>query len=311
MNKYILGIDGGGTKTLGALFNEKGEIVLRVENGFSNFSANEEISKQNIEKTLDDLYKGLVPGDEIIHIQLGIAGHSKLINKEEYIAHLKYKYNTSVNMTNDAIIALYSVKRDLEMNVIMVLGGTGSVIMISDDSGSTIIGGFGHLLGDEGSSYHLSITALRNIIKESEEDNEYSELSLEILNEIGAETHYGISKFVYNTTKSGIAQLSKFIASIALKGNKEAIELFVNEGIHLGRQTYSAYQKLGTSDVVMIGIKGGFLLNAPYVKETLIKELDRLNINYEISEEQVEPVIGAYYYGLKNISKERHHGWYK
>ena len=86
-------------------------------------------------------------------------------------------------------------------------------------------------------------------------------------------------------------------------GNEEAIKLFVNEGIHLGRQTYSAYQKLGTNDLVLIGIKGGFLLNAPYVKETLIKELDRLNINYEISIEQVEPVVGAYYFGLKNISK--------
>ena len=181
MSRYILGVDGGGTKTLGALFNEQGEIVLRVENGFSNFSANEEISKQNIEKTLDDLYKELVPEDEIIHIQLGIAGHSKLINKEEYIAHLKYKYNTSVNMTNDAIIALYSVKRNLEMSVIMVLGGTGSVIMTSDETGSRIIGGFGHLLGDEGSSYHLAITALRNIIKESEEDNKYSDLSIAIL----------------------------------------------------------------------------------------------------------------------------------
>jgi len=303
MSKYIIGIDGGGTKTLGALFDEQGNIVIRIENGFANFSANEEISKMNIEKTLDELFKELTTEDEVIFIQLGIAGHSKLVNKEEYVSHLKYKYNTKVNMTNDALIALYSVKRDSDKNVIMVLGGTGSVIMISNEEGNSVIGGFGHILGDQGSSYHLSITALKNIIQEFEDSKEFSELSTAILKEIDAKTHYEISKFVYNSTKSDIAQLSRFIADFALKGNTEAIKLFVAEGIHLGRQTFSAYQKLGTTELVMIGIKGGFLLNAPYVKDTLIEELDKLNINYEISKEQVEPVVGAYYLGLENISK--------
>ena len=303
MSKYIIGIDGGGTKTLGAVFNESGEIVNRVEYGFANFSANEEISKANIEKTLDKLVSEISSEDELIHIQLGIAGHSKLANKEEYLKHLVYKYNTSVDMTNDAIIALYSVKRDLDMNVIMVLGGTGSVIMISNEAGNSVIGGFGHLLGDQGSSYNLAITALKNIINEYEENLAFSDLSKAILKEIGADSHYEISKFVYNNTKSEIAKLSRFIADFALKGNVEAINLFIAEGVHLGRQTYSAYQKLKTNEKVIIGIKGGFLLNAPYVKETLIKELDKLKINYEISKEQVEPVVGAYYLALLNISK--------
>ena len=61
MSKYIIGIDGGGTKTLGAVFNESGEIVNRVEYGFANFSANEEISKANIEKTLDKLVSDISP----------------------------------------------------------------------------------------------------------------------------------------------------------------------------------------------------------------------------------------------------------
>jgi len=304
MSKYIIGVDGGGTKTLGAVFNLNGEIASRYETGFANFSANEEISKVNIEKTLDKLIKTFSESDELVHIQLGIAGHSKLKHKEDYVKHLKYKYNTSVDMTNDALIALYSVKKDLEMNVIMVLGGTGSVIMSSNGEGYTIIGGFGHLLGDAGSSYHLAITALKKIISEYEENKEFSELSIALLHEIGANDHYEISKFVYNSTKSEIAKLSIFISKLALKGNKDAIKLFIDEGEELGKQTYLAYRKLETNKKVIIGIKGGFLLNAPYVKETFINELDKLKINYEILKEQVEPVVGAYYLGLKKISKE-------
>ncbi len=304
MSKYIIGVDGGGTKTLGVIFNMKGEIIHRYETGFANFSADEVISKVNIEKTLDNLIKKLSKNDELIHIQLGIAGNSKLKDKENYVKHLKYKYSTSIDMTNDALIALYSVKKDLEMNVIMVLGGTGSVVMSSNGEGYTIIGGFGHLLGDGGSSYHLSITALKRIINEFEENKEFSELSKALLHEINADDHYGISKFVYNSTKSEIAKLSIFISKLALNGNKDAIKLFIEEGKNLSKQTYSAYQKLQTNEKVIIGIKGGFLLNAPYVKETFIAELNKLDINYKILKEQVEPVVGAYYLGLKKITKE-------
>ncbi len=304
MSKYLIGVDGGGTKTLGAIFKMNGEIVKRYETNFANFSADETISKINIEKTLDYLVGWLEEDDELVHIQLGIAGHSKLTNKAEYMKHLRYKYNTSVDMTNDAMIALYSVKKGSNMNVIMVLGGTGSVIMSSNGEGYTTIGGFGHLLGDAGSSYHLAITALKRIISEYEANQEFSELSRELLEEIGAKDHYEISKFVYNSTKSEIAKLSIFISKLALNGNQDAIKLFVDEGENLTKQTYSAYQKLGTDEKVIIGIKGGFLLNAPYVKETFINELNKLKINYEILKEQVEPVVGAYYLGLKKISKE-------
>lgn len=304
MSKYIIGIDGGGTKTLGVLFDELGVAVKRVTNGFANFSADEEISKMNIERTIDSLVEGISSEDKLLHIQLGIAGHSKLIKKEEYVAHLTYKYETSVDMVNDALIALYSVKRDTDMPVIMVLGGTGSVIMISNEEGTSIIGGFGHLLGDEGSSYHLSITALQDVISQFENSLPFTKLSTALMSVIDADNHYGISKFVYNNTKSDIAKLSLFVEKQALQGDKDAIKLFIDEGKHLARQTQSACQKLDTKEKIIIGIKGGFLLNAPYVKETLISELNNCKINYEISKEQVEPVVGAYYLGLKKITKE-------
>ncbi len=301
MSKYIIGIDGGGTKTLGALFDEEGKIILRVEYGFASFTISEETSKSNIEKTIDTLVTKIKDGDELIHIQLGIAGASKLLDKEDYLKYLSKKYNTSCDMVTDAEIALYSIKRDKDMNVIMVLGGTGSIIMLNDESGISIIGGFGHLLGDQGSSYHLSITALRNIIDEFEEGTEFSYLSKALLKEINAETHYEIKNFVYNSNKSTIAKLSLFVSKLALEGNEEAIELFIAEGKHLGRQAITAYKKIISDRKVIIGIKGGFLLRAPYVKETLIEELNKNDLNYEISRDQVEPVIGAYYLGLTKI----------
>ena len=165
-NEYIIGIDGGGTKTHGALFDLDGNMVKKVHFGFSNFSVDESVSQGNIYKAIDELVDSMGKNDKLVHIELGVAGASKINNKNDYLDSLVYKYGSSVDLVTDAEIALYSVKKNRDIKVIMVLGGTGSVIMINDKDSSSILGGFGHLLGDEGSSYHLSITALRNIIND-------------------------------------------------------------------------------------------------------------------------------------------------
>ncbi len=303
MSNYIIGVDGGGTKTLGVLFTEKGIERKRVEFGFANFSVDESISKSNIESVLTELTNNLSENDYIIQIVLGIAGASKLENKDEYVEKLRNKFKSNVVMVTDADIALYSILKDEDKSAIMVLGGTGSVIMSNENHEINMIGGFGHLLGDEGSSYHLSITALKKIIDEYENNKKHSRLSKEILKEIKAENHYDIKNFVYNSSKSDIAKLSRFIAEYAINGDEEAIEMFKEEGKHLGRQTISAFNQFKLNYPVIIGLRGGFLQNAPFVKETLIEELDKEKINYEIRENNVEPIIGAYYLALSKISK--------
>ncbi len=302
MNKYIIGIDGGGTKTLGVLFDINGKELRRVEHGFSNFSIDEDIAKTNIEMTISDLVNDLGTDREIF-IQMGIAGYSKIKKSTQYIKSLEKKFNVTVDLDSDAIIALYSVKKDQDINVIMVIGGTGSVLMVTDGEKTNLIGGFGHLLGDEGSAYHLAITALKKIIEEKESNQPYSQLSESILKEINVIDYQDIKSFVYNSNKSDIAKLSKFIAECALNQDIDAIDLLKMEGKHLAKQTINAYNKSNHKEKVVIALRGGFLLNAPYVKETLIEELSKSLKDFEIDIHPIEPVIGAYYLGFLKLSK--------
>ncbi|MDO9628704.1 MAG: BadF/BadG/BcrA/BcrD ATPase family protein [Acholeplasmataceae bacterium] len=302
MNKYIIGVDGGGTKTLGVLFDISGHELKRVEFGFSNFSIDEEIAKSNVEKTIAELAMDLEDERELF-IQMGIAGYSKIKKSTQFVKSLEKKFNATVDLDSDAIIALYSVKQNKDINVIMVIGGTGSVLMVSDGEEANLVGGFGHLLGDEGSAYHLAITALKKIIEEKESNQELSELSKMILKEIEALDYLDIKNFVYNNNKSDIARLAKFIAHCALNHDLDAISLLKQEGRHLAKQTINAYNKSKKKDNVVIALRGGFLLNAPYVKETLIEELKISLKDFEIDIHPIEPVIGAYYLGLLKLSK--------
>lgn len=302
MNKYIIGIDGGGTKTLGVLYNIQGQELKRVEYGFSNFSMGEAEAKHNIENTIEELSKNL-EDDRILQIQMGIAGISKLRDSNMYRTKLETMFNAKVNLDSDALIALYSVKKDRNVNVILVIGGTGSVLMIGEDDNVQIIGGFGHLIGDEGSAYHLVTSAFKKIIEDKESNKPDTDLSLQILKEIKAPDYQAIKDFVYNENKKTIAGLSMFIANRALQNDPDAIELFIQEGKYLANQTINAYHKIKNKADVVIALRGGFLLSAPYVKETLLKELGKHIKDYQIDVDQVEPVIGAYYLGLLNLSK--------
>lgn len=301
MKKYIIGIDGGGTSTLGVLFDLSGNEIKRIEKEFANFSVDVELSEEHIQEAIQELYNG--NETEIEMISMGIAGYTNYPNKESFVRMLEGKYQTKVTMVTDAEIALYSVKKEHDKDVIMILGGTGSVVMVGNEEGIKFIGGFGHLLGDEGSGYHLAVTALKNIINQFENGKKETTLTKAILKKIGAEDYSQIKNFVYNNKKSEIAKLSMYIAKYAKNNDKEAIRLFVNEGVLLADQALKAYKTLHSHKEVLIGIKGGFLLQAPYVKETVISEIKKYRINYILDDNPVEPVYGTYYLAIAHLKK--------
>ncbi len=302
MSRYIIGVDGGGTKTLGVLYDLEGQEMKRAISGFANFSVNTQETMKHLYEVMDDLIEEINPSDLEI-IQIGIAGYSNFTEKEEFIHDLKARYGCEVHLVTDAEIALYSIKKTSNNNVIMVLGGTGSAVMYDIEGKVKLIGGFGHLLGDEGSGYHLAITALKNIINQYEEGREITALTSSILQEIGAANYSEIKNFVYNNKKTEIAKLSEFIAKHALNNDLEAKKLFEDEGKLLAKQALKAYQAMDLKEHVIIGIKGGFLLNAPFVKAALVSELNKSNIIYTLDASSIEPVLGAYYLAKRHLLK--------
>ncbi len=300
--KYIIGVDSGGTKTLGVCFDKEGAILQESRSGFGNFSVSETKTIDHITEVLDDLTKRRNK-EEISLILVGIAGYTKYTQKDYFLDLLRHRYGVPILAVTDAEIALYSVKRDSDLDVMMILGGTGSVVMVNDKNGVRFIGGFGHLLGDEGSGYHLAITELKHIISQFEQAKPITVLSQAVLAEIQARDYQEIKSFVYGNTKDTIARLSEFIASHAINGNQEAIQLFVNEGELLAKQAITAYQSIQTDKTVRVGMKGGFLLHAPYVRETLIKELEQAKLKFTMDESIAEPITGAYYLAMEHLGE--------
>ena len=229
MSKYIIGIDGGGTKTLGVLYDIKGNELEKSIAGFTNFNINIDKAKANMLVVLDELTKNIKKEDELF-IQMGISGYSKIKDRKAYETEIEQRYHCTASLESDALIALYDVKKDEKINVIMIIGGTGSVLMYSDQYRLEQIGGFGHLLGDEGSAYHLSISALKTVIDEYEESSEFDGFATDILKHLDLKDQFDVRDYVYGNDKTTIASLAKFISKLALKGDTKAIQLIEEEG---------------------------------------------------------------------------------
>ena len=302
--RYVIGLDGGGTKTIGVLYGDSEKELYRTYEGFANFSVDENLSLFNVKAAIHKVHEQIRSKGFELTICIGVAGITKYTKINELITELESKYNAKVIVVTDILIALYAIKKNRSENIIMAIGGTGSAVMAYNGV-LRRFGGTGHLLGDEGSAYHLVIEALKKIIYDEEHDS-LTSFDKQLMMILGCKDSGDIIKFVYNRTKSEISSKAREISKFALDGHKEAISLLKNEGKLLAEIVTNAYSRTSRGQKAVIALRGGFILNAPYAKEQFFLEVKEKISNFEFEDSNYEPVVGTYY-----LAKERREGnWY-
>lgn len=129
MNKVIMSIDAGGTKTKAALIDYDCNIVFeRVGGPGSPAVLKEQKAMKNIMDLIDKVFLEAKDLYEITYIQMGISALSAVEDKSFYEKFLSSKYSVPVSIENDAYMALYSIIQDKYNEGIVVLAGTGSAI---------------------------------------------------------------------------------------------------------------------------------------------------------------------------------------
>lgn len=299
MYDYIIGIDGGGTKTLGVVYDYEGNEIKRIQVGFANFSVSVEKSKETILSLIQQLVSG-IGKEKKVFIQMGIAGASRLNETESFLNLIEEKFDCAASLEVDAKISLFAIPKTEEESLIMAIGGTGSVIMIEHKNEINRLGGWGHILGDGGSAYHFVIEALKNLIDEYEANTTFSLMSEHLIKVLDLKAPKQLVEYVYNTDKSTIAQLSQGIQSVASYDPKVK-QLLISEGKLLADQIVKAYNRYVKKGSVVVALRGSFSLKALYVNETILSEVNKKIPNARFDLDGPEPVYGAYVLAKKKI----------
>ncbi len=180
---YLIGVDGGGTGCRVSVATETGERLSKAEGGAANIATNLETARANILGAVTRAFETAgLPQDAITKSSavLGLAGANLGDYRAQLLASLPF---AKADIISDAETTLTGAIGEAEGCIAAI--GTGSVYGRRDAHGFTQLGGWGFLLGDDGSGgrlgrdfLHLAILAYDRIVPQSP-------LTREILAEFG------------------------------------------------------------------------------------------------------------------------------
>lgn len=250
--RYFLGLDGGGTKTRFKILSETGEIVAESFGGGSNIvSLSEERVAENLKTLISDgLARAGVGKRDCAGVCIGSAGvRQELVKRKMYAILSEILPDCPVTVVSDAVPVLYGGFRD-GAGVAMI-SGTGSVCLSRGEDGEIhCIGGFGHILGDEGSGYAVSLDMLKAVLLEYDGRGEKTLLTSLLTGKLQCDVPTGILNFVYakETGKAEIAALSPLCDEACARGDAVAIAIISRAARALYRMYLAGAEKANLTE---------------------------------------------------------------
>lgn len=162
----VLGIDGGGTKTVAVLMAQDRTELGRGQAGSTNWnSVGIERAHSHLDEAIDGaLSSGGHGQGEVGAVCIGASGVDRPLDRERMTGWLQARFPTAaLAIHNDAVIALASGTGG-EIFGVVLISGTGMIVYGFDQEGRRQrAGGWGALLGDRGSGYALGAEVLKAV----------------------------------------------------------------------------------------------------------------------------------------------------
>ncbi|WP_081658611.1 BadF/BadG/BcrA/BcrD ATPase family protein [Sporomusa ovata] len=301
MMKWVIGIDGGGTKTVGCAAAVNGKILGQVEKGPGNYHITG-VAKFTavISGIIDELAVSCnLKKADLLVVSLGLAGADRVRDREvvlEALAELGLPCCYLVN--SDAKIALVAGLGKAEG--IVLIAGTGSIAYGINRQGAVIrAGGWGHLASDEGSGYAIGRQAVERGIRAAEGRDKATIVLDMIMEYAGLKSWNDMIGYINNqtTSKGDIAAFARVVGDAAKQGDQVAIEIVKQAGDALASLVESVITRgFGWREAVQVCMYGGIVTNILLVRERLVEVLAK---RASIVACKTQPVEGAVRLGLE------------
>lgn len=268
----IVGVDAGGTKTVGVVADESSRILRSARGGGANLHVHGELA---VEKVLAHLLDELCPDERPEALCLGMAGVDRpgedaLVRS--LLRRLGFRGNAVV--VNDAVIALAAGAPD-RVGVV-VIAGTGSIAYGIDRHGKTArAGGLGPTLADEGSAGWIGHQALLAAVRAAEGRGEPTGLQEALFSSLGVHSLSDLPSMAYGggLTRERLADLAPTVIGVAQQGDAVASAILDRASAELASAARSVAGRLdfGGKPYPLI-FSGGLFTGLPSLVETVSRK---------------------------------------
>jgi N-acetylglucosamine kinase-like BadF-type ATPase len=292
---HVLGIDAGGTKTVCQLADGHGTLLAEARGPGANLQVAGELE---VEKVLHHVMETALDGQAVRPqaICLGIAGVDREDDSRTASAIMRrISPGSRVLVVNDALVALEAGAPGAPGMVIIC--GTGSIAYGRDRHGlAARAGGWGHLIGDEGSGYWIGQRAIAAVMRASDGRAPQTSLTEQVLAHFGVPTAGGLVHSISgrDAARRSIAMLGPAVQQAAAAGDAVAVGILDQAAIELALAARSVTRRLRLQEEpFQIILAGGVFRVVPWLVDRLTVRLSEIAAHGLIEVLTVEPAQGA------------------
>lgn len=247
----VLGLDGGGTKTITVVANTTGEVLA-----YDVSDALDPTAGPNWEQTLTSIASHMSPVDAAV---LGLPYHGEISAiSSRQTALGAALFGAQCHVMNDVAVAFEGAFGG--GNGVLILSGTGSMAWARGPAGDVRVGGWGHAFGDEGSAYAIGRAALATVSKHLDGRQDCTDFATQLLQRLGVAPD-GLIAWAHDQTgpRSAIASVAREVSALADAGVSDAKDLMQAAALQLAEQAHAAARLSNAEPPLQWSYAGGVM----------------------------------------------------
>ena len=293
--RLFCGVDGGGSKTMCVVGDERGRVLGVGVAGPANPSI------VGVEGACEAVRKAVVAalreasGARASVVFAALAGAGSWRRGKTLVEALSGKGPWDrVEVGPDALAALMSVT--LGKPGVVVIAGTGSVALSTDGEGNVYkVGGWGWLVDDEGGGFYLGREGIRRALMAYDGRGPATLLAELVERALGASSLEDVVDRIAlgELGVREIAMLAPTVIEAYRRGDEVAAEILRDACRSLAVAAAAAAKKAGLKGGVKVGVCGGVFEGSAEFRAEFEKALKKLLPEAEVVSPAVKPAVGA------------------
>ncbi len=304
--RYVLGIDGGNSKTLAVLCDVRGSILGVGRGGGSNHQTS------GLERSMDTIRavseqaitSAGIDGAAVDVLSCGLAG-ADLPEDFELLRPRLAQLGTGrrVELRNDSLVGLRAGTQE-SWGVVLICGSGFNVAGRAPDGREIVFPALGWISGDSGGGGAIAREMVRLVMRADDGRGKPTALTQMVLEALGSASPFELMLELYHERiePDRVLHLVPLLFEAAERGDAVAQDLIIGTGEELAVAASAAIRRLELQSLpVQVVLSGGvFMGRGPLLLDTIRQQVHRTAPGAKLVSLQFEPVIGAVLLGLES-----------